>query len=236
MGIAYMFLEKFEEALNAFEMVLKINPKDNNIYYNLGLVYINLEKYEKGIEYTKKDIELNPLRGESYYNLGLGYINLEKYEKSIEYTKKSIKLGYKNYQAYLSCASAYYLLKEYSQTIQFLIETLNVNPKQDAIYTNLFELQLTQNQAFDQALEANYLELFQNQKESFIKYEMLKIFQAIARGETVDIEAWKQKYDGVGLDWGFDELREWIEGFDEGEVKARLFEALAFFEGRGAVQ
>jgi len=28
---------------------------------------------------------------------------------------------------------------------------------------------------------------------------MLKIFQAIANGKTVDIEAWKLKYAGVGL-------------------------------------
>ena len=60
---------------------------------------------------------------------------------------------------------------------------------------------------------------------------MLKILQNIVQNQEVDIEGWVQKYRGVGLGgWSFDELREWIDGIEDGVVKAKLQEALVVFE------
>ena len=53
----------------------------------------------------------------------------------------------------------------------------------------------------------------------------------IVQNQEVDIEGWVQKYRGIGLGgWSFDELREWIDGVEEEEIKERLIEAVAFFE------
>ena len=71
------------------------------------------------------------------------------------------------------------------------------------------------------------------QKEIFIAYEMLKILQDIVQNKEVDLEEWVQKYRGVELGWDFDILDEWIDGFDEGEVKERLREAMGVFKGHG---
>ena len=202
----------------------------------MGNAYGKKQEYDKAIEAYQKAVGINPKRDEAYYNMGNAYRKKQESDNAIEAYQKAVKFNPKRDEAYYSMGNAYSDKKEYDKAIEAYQKAVAINPKKDEAYTNLFELQLTQNQAFDQALEAKYIELFQNQKESFIHYEMLKIFQAIARGETVALEAWKQKYDGVGLDWGFDELHEWIEGLDEGELKARLFEALAFFEGRGAFQ
>ena len=59
---------------------------------------------------------------------------------------------------------------------------------------------------------------------------MLKILQDITHNKKVNLEQWKQKYRGVKMNWNFDMLDEWIDGFDEGEVKERLREAIAFFK------
>ncbi len=60
---------------------------------------------------------------------------------------------------------------------------------------------------------------------------MLKILQDITHNKKVNLEQWKQKYRGVEMDWNFDILDEWIDGFDEGEVKERLIEAVGVFKG-----
>ena len=60
---------------------------------------------------------------------------------------------------------------------------------------------------------------------------MLKILQDITYKKSVNLEEWKYKYCSVKLDWNFDILHEWIDGFEEGEIKARLVEALGVFEG-----
>jgi len=114
---------------------------------------------------------------------------------------------------------------------------LNLNSNRIETYINLFILQLIQNKPFDQKLEKKYIELFQNKKEFFIYYEMLKILQDITHNKKVNLEQWKQKYRGVEMGWDFDILDEWIDGFDgfdgfdEGEVKERLREAIGVFKG-----
>jgi len=65
---------------------------------------------------------------------------------------------------------------------------------------------------------------------TFIYYEMLKILQDITHNKKVNLEQWKQRYRGVEMGWNFDILDKWIDGFDEGEVKERLCEAIAFFK------
>ena len=60
---------------------------------------------------------------------------------------------------------------------------------------------------------------------------MLKILQDIVQNQEVDIEGWVQKYRGVELGWSFDELREWIDGVEEGKIKERLIKAIGVFEG-----
>lgn len=128
--------------------------------------------------------------------------------------------------------SAYYHLGEFEKVIECYVKALNINPKQSSAYANIFELQLTQNQPFDEALEAKYSELFHNKKETFIHYEMLKILQDVVNDKKVNVEEWKQKYHGVGLGgWGFDELDAWIDGMQENKVKTKLLEVLKVFKG-----
>ena len=234
-GSAYFDKKEYDNAIEAYQKAVEINPKDDEAYNNMGSAYNHKKEYDNAIEAYQKAVEINPKRDEAYYNIGVAYGKKQEYDNAIEAYQKAVEINPKKDGAYNNMGIAYYHLGEFDKVIDAYVKALNINPQNSGAYTGLFELQLIQNQAFDQALEAKYIELFQNQKESFTHYEMLKIFQAISRGETVDIEAWKQKYDGVGLDWGFDELREWIEGIDEGEVKARLFETLAFFEGREGV-
>jgi len=167
-----------------------------------------------------------------FWILGSVYSDKKEYDKAIVSYKKAIEINPKKDEAYYNMGVAYYWLKEFNKTIECYSKALEINPNNSSSYTNLFELQLTQNQPFNQELEKEYIKRFQEKKETFIDYEMLKIFQAISQGNEVDLEGWKQKYSGVGLGgWSFDELREWIGGVEDREVRVGLEEALGVFEG-----
>ena len=125
----------------------------------------------------------------------------------------------------------YYVQKKYVEAIECFKKALGINPKRENIYINLFELQLIESQTFDQRLEKQYVKLFKKQKNSFVKYEMLKILQTIVSGKDVDLEEWRNKYDSIPLDnYNFDKLREWIDNVEDDKIKAKLKEALAIFE------
>ncbi|SFV51781.1 hypothetical protein MNB_SV-9-1381 [hydrothermal vent metagenome] len=132
--------------------------------------------------------------------------------------------------AYNNMGNAYYHLEKFDKAIESYQKAIEINPKRRETYTNLFELQLIQNKNFDKKIENRYIELFANQNDTFIQYDMLKILKNIANGDKGDIESWKQKYRGVTLDWGFDELDEWIGAMGDGAKKGRLIEVVEVFK------
>jgi len=130
--------------------------------------------------------------------------------------------------------SAYYHLGKFRKVIESYQKALQINPQKSEVYSNLFELKLTQKKPFDEVLERKYIELFQDKREIFIKYEILKILEALYFDKRYILSAneWDKKYQGVGLvDWGWDELDEWIGAMDDSDKKSQLLEAVMVFKG-----
>ncbi len=231
MGIAYGNKEEYDKAIEAYQKAVEINPKKDDAYYNMGNAYYEKEEYDNAIKAYQKAVEINPKKDETYNNMGIAYRKKEEYDKAIEAYQKALEINPKNDGAYNGMGVAYSWLGKFDEVIKSYTKALNINPNNSSAYTNLFELQLTKNQSFDQALEKKYIELFQNKKESFIHYEMLKILQDISHKKEVNLEQWKQKYEGVSMGgWSFDELETWIDGVEDRDLKVRLREALGVFK------
>jgi len=239
LGVSYFYEKKYDKALKCYKKAIGKTSNDDEIYHDIGITYHHKQHYDSAIKYYRKSIHLNPNNSKTYSDLENAYYSVavvshrkEEYIKAIDFYEKSIEINPEKDEAYYYMGNVYFYLKKFNEAIKAYTQSLKINPNNSSAYTNLFELQLTQNQPFDQELEAKYIKLFQNQKETFIHYEMLKIFQAIASGKDANVQSWKQKYEGVSLGgWSFDELLEWIDGFDEGEVKVELQKSLVVFEG-----
>jgi len=233
MGSIYHDKEEYNKAIKAYKKAIEINPKNDKAYNNMGSAYDNKGEYNKAIEAYKKAVKINPKNDEAYNNMGIAYDEINEYDKAIEAYKKVVEINPKKDEAYYNMGVDYYDLGKFDKAIKAYIKMININPNESSVYFSLFELQLIQNQPFNQALETKYIELFQNQKEIFIDYEMLKILQYMVQNQEVDIEEWGKKYHGLKLNWSFYELREWINGVEDNEIRARLEEALRVFEGHG---
>ena len=108
---------------------------------------------------------------------------------------------------------------------------IEINPKDDEAYINLFELQLIQNQVFNQKIEKEYKKRFKETKESFINYEMLKVLQNILQGKVSNLEVWCDKYEGIIFNSEhFYRFNTWIEQIENDEIKGALIEALEIIQ------
>ena len=236
MGGAYSHksykIEK-EKALKYYKKAIELNPKESVFYSAIGNTYYYVGNYDKAIMSFQKAIELNPKKNQVYFSMGYAYYLKSEYRKAIIYFQKYAKLNPKNYKTYYMLGSIYNKTKEYDKAIKLYIKVLNINSNYSSSYfLHLFKLQLMKNQLFDKKIEKKYIDIYQTQKVNFIHYEILKILQNIVLKQNVDLENWKEKYVGVSLgNCDFDELHEWIDGFEDGEIKARLVEALGVFEG-----
>lgn len=72
-GIAYAHDKQFQEALDDFHQVLRLQPDSFEVYNNIGNLYLLNGKNEDAIKAFTKSIELNPYYIKAYYNRSLVY-------------------------------------------------------------------------------------------------------------------------------------------------------------------
>ncbi len=77
-------LQQYDRAIKSYKAVLKIDPKKDIAYYNLGIIYGNQKKYTQAINAYKKSLKLNPKRNLTFTNIfEIQLITNQEFEKSI---------------------------------------------------------------------------------------------------------------------------------------------------------
>ena len=98
---------RWNEALNAYNKAIELNPNDASAYNNRGLAYDNLDKNDLAITDYKKAIELNPKYGDAFNNLGKTYGRRGDYKRAILYYDRAIELNPKDADAYYNRGDAF---------------------------------------------------------------------------------------------------------------------------------
>ena len=83
---------KNDIAIELYNQVLEINPKNSAAHYNLGGIFKELKENEKAKSYFEKAIEIKPNLANAHYNLGEIFHELKENEKAKSYFEKAIKL------------------------------------------------------------------------------------------------------------------------------------------------
>ena len=104
-ALSYIYLNKYYEALNDFNMAIKYNSESGEYYYNRGLCYYKFAiENNNDINYLKsaikdfnKSIELNEKHYFVYYYIGICYYELKNYNESIKNYELSEKYCKYNY-------------------------------------------------------------------------------------------------------------------------------------------
>ena len=160
------------------------------------------------------------------------YSEIKVHDEAIASYQKALNIDPLNDEAHCSMAFEYTMKKEYVKAMKYYNKYLEINPLSDNCYAyeGLLELQLIQGLGFDAKIEKKCIELYQDEDEYFITYEMLKIMEKLSKGEKVDLKSWNRKYKNIKSEWDFDEIREWVKKMPGSEKKQKLLDAVRFFE------
>ena len=102
--------KRWNEALNAYNKAIDLNPNDVSAYNNRGLAYDNLDKNDLAIADFDKAIELNPKYGDAFNNLAKTYGRRGYYKQAILFYDRVIELNPKDADAYYNRGNAYGIL------------------------------------------------------------------------------------------------------------------------------
>ena len=88
MAVKGMNAQRFDFAMEQFDLAITINPNEADAYEGLAITHLNTGNSEAGIEMYQKAVELNPKKAESFFNLGGALMNVERVEEALDMFKK----------------------------------------------------------------------------------------------------------------------------------------------------
>lgn len=89
---SYKGLGNLETAEKYYEKSLSYNPKQFELYNNLGNIYLDRKKYEKAVEQFQKALYYQKDYAKAHLNLGIAYSFLNQYEKAYANIQKAVEL------------------------------------------------------------------------------------------------------------------------------------------------
>ena len=87
-ALALTSLEKMKDAIEAYDMVISLNPNDVESYYNKALILMNINKYPDAEKCLQKVIDiLNTSKSPFSKNLDNIYYNMSKCKTKLKKNK-----------------------------------------------------------------------------------------------------------------------------------------------------
>ena len=143
-GETLVELEEWDDALEAFQIVLRNNPNDGNSHFNAGLCYLKKDETNLATDHFQKAIEQNPqdifahfYLGNIYQSNGLTNFAIKSYEKVLE-----ISPDYS--WAYFNLASIAYKHENLDEAKEYLEKTIFYNQNDFETYKLLTKIMVAQ--------------------------------------------------------------------------------------------
>jgi len=95
-----------EDAVDAFERAIQIDPNYGPAYDELGWTYYNLQDYRKATEVLEQAIQIDPNSWSAYNHLGVAYYSNRNYEGVAEVMPRAIELMNETFDADRYCINA----------------------------------------------------------------------------------------------------------------------------------
>lgn len=93
LGNVYQKQNKYELAMEQYQLALKLDSVNIDALNNLGVVYFKTGDEGKAISFVKRSLKLNPDSKDGYLNLGTFYKHLRRRSESVNYFKKGMELA-----------------------------------------------------------------------------------------------------------------------------------------------
>jgi tetratricopeptide (TPR) repeat protein len=120
---------RYQEAIEAYDKALKIDPQYKFAWLNKGWALNNLGRYQEAIEAYDKALKIDPKYKSAWNNKGNALRNLGRYQEAIEAYDKILKIDPKYKSAWNGKGAALRDLGRYQEAIEAYDKALKIDPK-----------------------------------------------------------------------------------------------------------
>ena len=222
--------ERYEEALEYFLKLEKLNDADEWLYQKIGICYKNLDEKEKALKYYLKAVELDEEDTYSISDIAWLYNYLGKCEEGLKYLERLEELGQDD--AWTNGEFGYCLsrLERYEEAIKKLNHALEVEDEEKDIahIHSLLGWSYRQLEDYDKALE-HYIQSKEGRDSAWINDEIGYCYKKKSDlKKALEFYLLAEKYDKNDLErvseiaWVYSILGEYKEGLKYTERAVKL--------------
>ena len=197
-GLALYNKGKYDDAINAFDKAIELNPQLADAWNNKGIALKAQNKYDEAIVASDKAIELNPRLAKTWYNKGLALGNQGKYDEAIQVYNRAIEIDPKDADV---CYNKGMALRLLGRTTKADATLAHAKRKLNSKGNDLFDLEKYAEaiKAYDIALAADpkYVNAWINKGTAFFRLdrydEAIAAFNQVIKMDPKHADAWHRK-------------------------------------------
>jgi len=127
--------ERYEEAIEAYKIIVEEFPDAYVIHKNIGNCYFQMEKYDQAEEYYRKVLEKDPSNNEIMLLIGNCYANRGDSEKALEWYNKIEFEKIDDPMVLFNIGSNFYAQSKFKEALKYYKKAVDIqNDFLDAIY------------------------------------------------------------------------------------------------------
>jgi tetratricopeptide (TPR) repeat protein len=129
--------KKIEEAIEAYEKAIKIEPEYAEAHNDLGLIYEENGEYKRAVLSYKAAIRINPDYADAYNNLGLVYGKMDDYEREKEAYIETLRIVPDSAVANYNIAFTYRKMKDFKNSLKHYEKAIELAPDYADAYNSM---------------------------------------------------------------------------------------------------
>lgn len=131
---------QYQQALNKFKQILRLNRKLGLVWFYIGTIYSNISNFQKSLVYFQRAVDLEPKNDSFLSWLSFVYRQLKFLKKSIDTAKKAYDINVENYVALQNMGLAYQALGDPRKALWCFIQA-NLIKNDDRITSQIHNLE-----------------------------------------------------------------------------------------------
>lgn len=127
-GMYYYKKGVYDKALIYFNLFLKDNPENIDIYIYIAKIHYKNKDIEKAITIYEKILSIEPKSIEAYYGLSISFYKVKKLDQAMINCRRVIQLDPKYINAYFLLGCIYYIQEQIEEAISIFQRAIQLKP------------------------------------------------------------------------------------------------------------
>ncbi|MCP2605807.1 tetratricopeptide repeat protein [Candidatus Aminicenantes bacterium AC-335-O07] len=127
-GLSYILLEKFQEAIQAFENSININRQNSDAFFQLGFLYGKTGDNEKALQAYKEACSINPNNYRAFFGIGKIYLKQNQYNQAIPPFTECTRIKPDFPDAYYNLGLCYEEIGQLATAAEIYKKFIEINP------------------------------------------------------------------------------------------------------------